>query len=70
MTHLITLWLMISPGAWDKQTLIFDTQDECNHALNVLKKLSIPAKPWHRFHEYILEDYEGSGIMWVSECDE
>ena len=65
----LTLWLMISPGTWEVTPLVFDTQDECNHALNVFKKLSIPAKPWKRWHEYLIEDYNGSGIMWVSNCD-
>ena len=61
MNYIITLWLMTSPGLWDRTVLEFNTHDECHRAIEIFEEKHPPEKPWRLWYEYILEP-SGNGI--------
>ena len=65
--HLIILWLMTSPGVWDRQELTFDSRAECIKATLIL--MDRTTKPRYiDLPEIYLNPRESSGIMFEEKC--
>ncbi len=66
--HIIILWLMTSPGTWEVTLHEYDTHDECHAAVDFLKEFRPDAKPWRRWHEYLLEPSTTGDMMIEDRC--
>ena len=68
MEILIVLWVMTSPGHWDRTELAYDTYKECHQVVHFLRDGSPEAKKWHKLHEYFTDEVHYSGIMFEDYC--
>jgi len=67
MNHLITLWLMIAPGTWDKQELTFDNFEDCHQATHILMDRGNESR-YIDLPEVYKNPREGSGLMFEDRC--
>ena len=70
MNHLIILWLMTTPGHWERTVQVYDTYEECHEVVHFLKNQHPKARNWHKWYEYILEDVYSVGYMFEDMCKE
>ncbi len=68
MTNIIILWLMTSPGHWERTVHEYDDHQACHDAIEMLEERHPPEKPWRRWKEYLTEDFSDNALMFEDRC--